>query len=373
MKKQIAGMLVGIVFLQGCNPSEEVAVTEEKAVPKTVAWLSLPAQSEATQRLLTGTVSAAERTRLSFQAQGQIKTVDVNVGEAFTKGQSLATLDTVNYQLQLQQAKASLNSAIARRNQARTEVKRREKLVKSNAVSKSQLEAFRLQQTSAQQNINAATAQVELAEKQLADTTLVAPFDGTVTAQLGEVGQLVNPSAPVFSVEAAQVPEISFSIPENISPHLSVGQSATVSFSALPNTTVKATISEISAQAHVGAFPATLALENPPKTIKAGMSAEILLATVSASKQTVLMIPPSALGAENDNRHFVYRISEATGDTPRLLEKVSVDVIDFSQDSVNIAAVSLRSGDKIVRSGVNFLAPQQPVSLMGQGVKTINP
>ncbi|PIE45830.1 MAG: hypothetical protein CSA44_01495, partial [Gammaproteobacteria bacterium] len=128
----------------GNTADKDNADTGKKPPPKVVAWLTLSPKNTTNQRLLTGTVSAAERTQLSFQAQGQVQTINVKVGERFHRGQTLATLDTTNYRLQLQQAKAQLNTAIAQRNQARAEVRRREHLVKSNAVSKSQLEAFRL-------------------------------------------------------------------------------------------------------------------------------------------------------------------------------------------------------------------------------------
>ncbi|MBS9777296.1 MAG: efflux RND transporter periplasmic adaptor subunit [Gammaproteobacteria bacterium] len=373
IKKQIFIHLMGLTLLFGCDSSDEESTESQQVSPKIVAWFEISPNNEHSQRVLAGLVSAAERTRLSFQSQGQVQTINVGVGEGFKKGQSLATLDTTNYKLQLQQAQAKLNSAIAQRNQAQIEVKRREKLVKSKAVSKSQLDAFRLQLTSAQQSINAATAQVELAEKQLTDTQLIAPFDGTVTAQMAEVGQLVNPQVPVFGVEANQPPEVTFSIPENMISAVTVGHSASVIFSALPNTKVSGAITEISSQAQIGAFSAKLVLNNPPSQIKAGMSAEILLSTAVTTNTNGLTISPSALGAGANNEHFVYRIKKAQSDNKLVLEKVGVNVIDFSEHDVNIESAKLHKGDKIVRSGLNFLAPQQRVTLMGEGEKTINP
>ncbi len=375
INKHIAAFaqVVCLTFLFGCDSSDGENVVDERTQPKVVAWLMLSERSSANRRLLTGVVKAAERTRLSFQAQGQVEKISVKVGEHFKKGQVLAVLDTTNYRLQLQQAQAQLNTAIAQRNQARTEVKRREKLVQSKAVSKSQLDAFRLQQASAQQSINAATARVGLAKKQLADTALIAPFDGSVTDQFVEVAQLVGPEVPVFGVEADRVPEVSFSIPENMIAHLSVGDSAAVVFSALPHAKAHGVIAEISSQAQIGAFPATLALNNPSHAIKAGMSAEILLLTTAEKNKREFVIPPSALGAAADDQHFVYRIAKEKSQGKYTLEKVRVEVIDFFDDSLGIVGEHLRAGDRIVRGGLSFLTPQQRVSLMGEGASTINP
>ena len=62
---------------------------------------------------LTGTISSAAVTELSFGAGGTVKSVSVNVGDTVTRGQVLATIDTSLLDAQLASAKASLASAQA--------------------------------------------------------------------------------------------------------------------------------------------------------------------------------------------------------------------------------------------------------------------
>ncbi|PIE47914.1 MAG: hypothetical protein CSA42_01155 [Gammaproteobacteria bacterium] len=373
LKNIILINFIGLALLLGCNTDKKDNTKDENAIPpKIVAWLTLSEGDTNNQRLLAGVVTAAERTQLSFQAQGQVQTIHIKVGESFQKGQVLATLDKTNYRLQLQRAKAQLNTAIAQRNQAQTEVRRRQHLVKSKAVSRSQLDAFRLQLTSAQQSINAAKAQVKLAQKQLKDTDLIAPFSGTVTAKLAEIGQLVSPKVPVFLAEAKQTPEVAFSIPENMSRQVTIDQLVTVTLAALPDLALKGRITEISSQAQLGAFPAKLTLNKPPKTIKAGMTAEIHFDfhQINSNQNTGFHIPPSALGADENNKHFVYRIAKK--DNQLQLVNVPVTVISLSGSDVLIQG-DLSTNDKLVRSGLGFLHPEQAVLLMGEGTKQINP
>lgn len=370
IKKQIIPWyFIAVAFLFGCGETDDKSSAKTVAPPKVVAWLELAEPSKQRKRLLSGQVSAAERTQLSFQAQGQIQQIALNVGENFAKGQVLARLDDTTYQLQWQQAQAQLRTATAQQQQAQKEVKRHEKLIKSKAVSQIQLDNFRLQFTAAQQSVKAAQAQLALAEKQLADTALLAPFAGTVTAQLAEVAQLVNPSVPVLMVQANQVPEATFSIPENWRADLNVGQTAAVSFPALSTKPITGRISEISEQARLGAFPAKLTLVMPPSAVKAGMTAEIHF-TLPPRQTAGFAIAPSALGASANNQHYVYRIIRI--EQQQQLEKLPVKVVSLSEKQVVITG-ALQAGDKLVRSGVGFLHDKQNVALMNVGARRVNP
>ncbi len=313
-----------------------------------------------------------ELTRLAFESSGKIDRIDIGLGEAFSKGQPLAALDDTNYRLQLQQAKAAYATAVANRDRARKEVKRLKKLVAAKAVPEIQLDNFRLQLRTAQEAINNAQAQIALAEKQRKDTVLVAPFDGVINAQLGEVGQLAGPQVPVFVVEAQQTPEISLAVPENMIARIALQQPVTVRFSAQPQlAAITAQVAEIAPQAKFGAFLVKLHLPELPTAIKPGMTAEVLIAEPSPSGS--FAIPPSALGADPDDKHFVYRIvDDSANSDQQLLEKVFVSVETLSNNSMVIKG-ALSGDDLIVRSGWSFLRPEQRVSLMGEGDRIVNP
>ncbi|PID63495.1 MAG: hypothetical protein CR974_01900 [Gammaproteobacteria bacterium] len=341
--------------------------------PKVVAWLTLDDGGSGASRLLSGQVSPAEVTRLSFESSGKIESIDVKLGDHFRKGQRLATLDTTNYRLQLRQAKAAFGTAVANRDQARKEVQRFQRLVEANAASGIQLDGYRLQLKTAQEAINSAQAQIELAQKQLRDTVLIAPFNGVVTAQTGEVGQLASPSVPIFTVEADAHLEVSLGVPENLIPYVYSQQQVAVRISALPRLGhLIATVTEISSQASYGAFTVKLVLNNAPAVVKPGMTAEVQLLLPQLAGG--FNIPPSALGAGKNNQHFVYRIvADTQAEKPVLkIERVKVQVESLAGNQLRIHG-DLQRGDKLVRSGWSFLAPNQTVRLMDTGAQTVNP
>lgn len=380
------------------TPAKPATHTQEtnNTPPKIVAWFVLgeTAAETATKngsRRLSGKVVAALTSQLSFQSSGQIQTMHKSAGQTFTKGEALATLDKTNYRLKLQQIQADYNKAVAARNQARTEVKRYERLVKAKAVSQNQLEQFRLQLKTQQENINTLNAQIQLAKKELADTQLIAPFAGTVVTKRAETGQLATPQIPVYDVQANQIPEVQLSVPENFIQSLSLGTTVSVDFPALATPiTVSGRVSQVAVQAVQGAFPVKIQLINPPPQIQSGITAEIRLSDapnvgignvgidnvgIKATENTQphvqreFGIPPSALGVGAGENHFVYRIGNQS---PPLLEKVSVHYLGLSGNHIQISG-NLQRGDKLVRTGLNFLEPRQAVRLMNVGVRQVNP
>lgn len=377
MKKTHA-LFFAAVILTGCEkittltgeaPLDAIPETVPDT-PKIVAWLTLGETTGRDKRFLSGLVSAAETTRLAFESSGQIKTIAVKLGQQFHQGQKLATLDDSDYRLQLQQAEANYTAAVAARDQARTDLRRHERLLQSGAVSKAQVEAYRLQLKSVQETVNTADAQVKLAKSRLYHTDLIAPFDGVIVAQSGEIGQFVGIGTAVFTVAASQAPEVSISVPENFMASVKHRQRVTVTFPARADIRpVSGTISAISVQAALGAFPVKITLENAPAEVQSGMTAEVSL------PQAVTLggfnIPLGALGAGQHNRHFVYRITEKN--TNLLLEKIMVNVENLSGNQVRIYSEQLKKGDKIVRSGWRFLNPNQSVALMNVGTRLVNP
>lgn len=385
-------------------------------------------------RNLSGTVVAAETTNLSFQSSGQITNMKVKVGDKIQRGQILAELDATNYILQINQATAKLNQAIQQRDKAKIDVTRREELISIGAVSGAELDSVRLALSSAEESVKVAEASAKLIKKQIIDSKLIAPFTGVVIAKLSEVGQLASPSAPVYQVATDYRQDVSLNVPENLLGAISRGQVVDVSFPALPGKPkLKGQVSEISTQAQAGAFPIKIQLQNSGGLIKAGMTAEVSLplalpqlgnpkanaqfaqqqanalptadgspntdidgtvqvtnpslqnsALQNAAPVNVFAVPPSAVAAGDEQRHYVMRIvadgshlgsgngKKSSNGQNLVLEQVTVMLAELSGDKAIITG-NLQAGDKIVRSGVALLNEGQQVELMGTGAKRINP
>jgi HlyD family secretion protein len=75
-------------------------------------------------------------------------------------------------------------------------------------------------------SVSAADAQIAIWEKALADARLVAPIAGTVTQTIAEVGELIQPRAPIVVISDVDRAWANVYIDEPLVPRLRVGQSA---------------------------------------------------------------------------------------------------------------------------------------------------
>ncbi len=128
--------------------------------------------------------------------------------------------------------------------------------------------------------LNAAKAQVTAAQNTLAQYTLVAPFDGTVTKVNLTIGQHVEPGVPAIQLADFSTWYIETSdLTELEVVRISTGQQAEVSVDALPDVNLKATVTEIApvftSKSGDILYTVKLRLSNPDPALRWGMTVEV--------------------------------------------------------------------------------------------------
>ncbi len=111
--------------------------------------------------------------------QGFLEKVGYKDGAEVKKGDLLFQIDKKDYEISLQIAQASAAQQEALLMQADADLKRKQDLVKTAAVSVASLDESRAKRDSTQAALAQAKGQVEQAKRNLEYTTIVAPFDGT--------------------------------------------------------------------------------------------------------------------------------------------------------------------------------------------------
>lgn len=124
---------------------------------------------------LSGRVTAAERTALSFEIPGELDRLPVEVGERFAAGDVLAELDAARYRLVADQRRAERREAEAVRREKRQDYRRQASLADKGYVSETRLDAARAALDTAESRLASARAALALAERDLALTRLGAP------------------------------------------------------------------------------------------------------------------------------------------------------------------------------------------------------
>jgi RND family efflux transporter MFP subunit len=130
----------------------------------------------------------AGRVELTTRVPGMVEEVKVNVGQRVKKGDALVRLNDVIYEARLKEAQANVDGNRVDEEDAKKDLDRAEELYRRTVTSTTELDAANLRYARARAGLAAAQARLAIAQKNLADSVLRAPFDGVVTARLAEPG-----------------------------------------------------------------------------------------------------------------------------------------------------------------------------------------
>ena len=134
---------------------------------------------------------AAERIELTTRVSGVVDQVLVKVGQRVSKGAVLLRLEKTILQARLDEAAAEHAHAQADEGDAKREAGRAQELFNRTVSSTTELDAAMLHHARAQAALSAASARRVIAQKNLNDAELKAPFDGVVSAVPGAPGTVV--------------------------------------------------------------------------------------------------------------------------------------------------------------------------------------
>jgi RND family efflux transporter MFP subunit len=134
---------------------------------------------------------AADSVELTTRISGMVEEVLVKPGQRVKKGAVLLRLDRTVLQARLDEASAELSRAQADESDAKRELERAQEMFNRTVSSTSELDAAALRYARAQAALSGANARRVIAQKNLQDTELKAPFDGVVKAVPGGPGTVV--------------------------------------------------------------------------------------------------------------------------------------------------------------------------------------
>ena len=165
------------------------------------------------ERMFSGAARAGVESRFSFRVAGTLERLAVAVGDAVRAGQVIAELDPRDYQLQFQQAEASLRQAQAEERNALASYDRVRLLYENNNATARDLDAARAGFESATAAVQSLENRVELARLQLGYTRLTAPLAGSIASVDVEVNENVRAGQEIVFMTSGSVPEVTVAVP----------------------------------------------------------------------------------------------------------------------------------------------------------------
>ncbi len=154
---------------------------------------------------------------ISSEITGVIEHVKADVGQLVKAGDELVRLQSIDYDLALKQAQASLQSTIVQIGQAKQRLDRANNLKKGSHISadelldrQTDLKLLKAQQVGLQ-------LAVEQARRNLDKTRILAPFDGVVQLRAAQMGSFVNVGTVLINLVESNSAEIEADIPMHLS------------------------------------------------------------------------------------------------------------------------------------------------------------
>lgn len=335
--------LATMLVLAGCEASTAPAVTVER--PVRVQRVALANESSA--REFVGVVRARYEIDLGFRVAGKIVSRMVNVGDRVRAGDVVARLDPSDIQLQVESAEAELNAATTNLAQAAADLERYTTLRSNGYASVADFDRKKSAKGEAEGRLERAKRSLELARNQLGYTDLKADADGTVTATLGEAGQVVPIGQPVIRLAQRGEKEAVVALPETWLAEARRAQ-ATVRLWSDRERSFNAVLRELSPQAEAASrtYAARFTIEDADETVALGMTATVTLA--QRMEAPVARVPLSAV-LNRGTGPVVYLV-----DPGGTLIQRAVTVVSFTEDAALITS-GLTAGERVVTLGVQKL------------------
>ena len=277
---------------------------------------------------VVGTLAPEDQVTVSSEAEGRVSRIAADLGDRVLAGQVLLELDREKSQYNLEQQHATLARALARYGatdpanmppiektpdvqkaqaeleQAQKAYERAKELNRRQLVATQGLEdALAAQQTkqasydaslqnakNLRADIDASQAAVKMADRQVRDTTIRAPFDGYVEKRLVNLGEYVRVQTPVMSVVRVDPLKVIAEIPEKMAPWIEDGQAVELFVDAYPEHPFVGRVARISpvVTSSTRAFPFEALVPNPEARLKPGTFARVRIVTAKVDQVRTL-------------------------------------------------------------------------------------
>ncbi|KGR36205.1 putative Co/Zn/Cd efflux system membrane fusion protein [Vibrio campbellii] len=211
-KKSLVALMAATAILAGCG---EASNAQKGAPAPLVVTQDVTIIDYQPSKSYIGRIEAVEDTNITAQVSGYLEARHFDEGQMVEKGQLLYSIEPSSFEAQVASAKAALAQAKAALKKAELDHQRGKNLLPRGSISQSEFDALTATLLGARAELEAANAQLKLAEVNLSYTQIRAPFSGRISDSKVSTGDLLSPSSGILTTLVSLDPvHTSFSVSE---------------------------------------------------------------------------------------------------------------------------------------------------------------
>jgi RND family efflux transporter MFP subunit len=393
-------LLAALVAGQACGSASGQATRQAQGVPVEVTKVLRISLQRTVD--LSGNLMSPDQAKVSSEVAGVVRDVAVQLGQAVQRGQVLVHVEPRELELALERAESALRqteaqlnmtpgaevlppdeeisgvrTALANRDDARTQNTRAEELSKQGLISVVDLEATRtkLKVTDAAyqaaiETVHSLKASLQdrraayfLAQKKLDDASIKAPVAGSVSERLVQPGEFIKEDTPVVTLVQMDPLKMVTAAQERYASAIRLGMPVQFSVESFPGEIFHGVIVSVSpaVDQQTRTFPIEAELANPNYRLKPGFFAKGVVLT--HIDDNVLATPEQAVSTLA-GVSTVYIIDKgkvkAQPVTPGVHQNGLVEIVDGLKGDERLAITNLNqlaSGVTVVESKGDARAP----------------
>ena len=239
----------------------------------------------------TGEIMPVNTVSVGSQVSGTIEEIFVDYNSTVKKGDVLLKIEPSVLQASVDEAKASLDSAVSQRNYAKNEYTRNKTLYKDGFIARAEMEQSQTQYEQAESAVIRAQSQYDKAVTNLGYATIVSPVDGTVISRKVDKGQTVAASFQTpdlfYIAEDLTKMQIETAVSEADIGAIKNGQSVTFTVDAYSSQIFEGTVHQIrlspTTTSNVVVYTVVIDVDNADMKLMPGMTAFVTIIIDSAT------------------------------------------------------------------------------------------
>jgi len=362
----LAAIAYGITGLRHSSASEKPAASAPPAVPVTVA--AVERREVRPYDEFSGRLEAVDRVEVRPRVAGAIQSVHFTEGALVRAGELLLTIDPAPFAAELDRAQAQLAAAQARLDNATTERERAKRLWDEHAIAQREFDERVNARRTAEADVRAAEAALQIARLNLGYTQVRAPVSGRVGRLEVTAGNLVaaGPTAPVLTTIVSVSPiYASFDADEGVVARAlrevpSAGARPAidripVAIATDDDAALHGRMQLIDNQVNTrsGTVRARAVFDNRDGRLIPGQFVRVRLGHAKA--ENAVLVSESAVGTDQDKRYVMVVGSD---------NKVAYRPVTLgpSVDGLRIVSAGLEPGERIVVNGLQRVRPGSVVA-----------